>query len=133
MLDCITSCESDPTTSYMSPKMMRLWQRAIDSGVASVLDDLNMDPDELLSKVEEFDSSSQAIEHSYPAMIYPSGDSSSTARTLLEDDTEDDEDFSEDDSFDEDDPFDAVESEVPLGSLPIDMLAMKLSDGEDEN
>lgn len=118
--------------------MMRLWRRAIDSGLASVLDDLDVGPDELLSKVEEFESASRPIEHSYPAMIYSNGESSTTSRTLLEEDEDDsEEEYSEedeDDSFDDEDAsFHAVESEAPIGSLPIDMLAVKLSDGEYEN
>ena len=49
---------------------MALWQRAIESGRASVLHEVNVSLDELLSKVEEFESMSQAITHSYPATIY---------------------------------------------------------------
>ncbi|KAL6505532.1 CRS1 YhbY [Orobanche hederae] len=53
-----------------SPRMMSLWQRAIELGKASILDELDLSPDRLLSMVEEFDSTSQEIiEHSYPAMI----------------------------------------------------------------
>ncbi|KAH6763215.1 RNA-binding CRS1 / YhbY domain-containing protein [Perilla frutescens var. hirtella] len=129
---------SDAKSPRTSPKMMSLWQRAIESGRASVLDELDVSPDELLSKVEEFDSTSQAIEHSYPAMIYFSSEGSSASRSQLQ---EENEDYSEEDSFDDDydeksyinDSFDAVESAMPLGSLSIDLLAKQLSDGEDEN
>ncbi|XP_057810993.1 CRS2-associated factor 2, chloroplastic isoform X2 [Salvia miltiorrhiza] len=118
---------SDSESPRISPKMMALWRRAVESGQASILDEVDVSPDELLSKVEEFESASQAIAHSYPATIYSSGKSSSASRALVKED--EDEDFSEDD----DESFDAVESQVPLGSLPIDLLAMQLSDGEDED
>ncbi|KAL3636360.1 hypothetical protein CASFOL_020907 [Castilleja foliolosa] len=102
--------------SSSSPKMMSLWQRAIESGKASVLDEFNLSPDELLSKVEEFDSSSQAIEHSYPVMIYSNKD-----------------DFDEyEDNYYINDSFDGVESTVPVGSLPIDVITKQICDGEVE-
>lgn len=121
--------KSDGKSVLTSSKMMSLWQRAIESGRASVLDELDVSPDELLSRVEEFESTSQATEHTYPAMIYSNRESSSTSRSELQDeyDSEEDEDYSEDDSFD------AVESTIPLGSLPIDSFAKQFMDGEDEN
>lgn len=120
--------KSDGEPVRMSSKMMSLWQRAIKSGRASVLDELDVSPDELLLRVEEFESTSQATEHSYPAMIYSNRESSSTSRSQLQEyDSEEDEDYSEDDSFD------AVESTIPLGSLPIDSFAKQFIDGEDEN
>ncbi|XP_047962825.1 CRS2-associated factor 2, chloroplastic [Salvia hispanica] len=124
---------SDTESRQVSPKMMALWQRAIESGRASVLHEVNVSPDELLSKVEEFESASQAITHSYPATIYSDdGSSSSDSRALVGEDEDEDEDG--DDDFSEDDEcFDAVESQVPLGSLPIDLLAMQFSDGDESD
>ncbi|KAL6566514.1 CRS1 YhbY [Orobanche gracilis] len=53
-----------------SSRMMSLWQHAIELGEASILNELDLSPDRLLSKVEEFDSTSKVIiEHSYPDMI----------------------------------------------------------------
>ncbi|KAL8550512.1 hypothetical protein ACS0TY_009075 [Phlomoides rotata] len=122
---------SDAETVISSPKMTMLWQRALELGKASVLDEINLSPDELMSKVEEFESTSQAIEHSYPALIFSNRKGSSTSTSQLEDDDSEDKDYSEDDdSFDgyEDrfrinDSFDAVVNSVPQGSLPIDLLA----------
>lgn len=107
---------------------MSLWQHALELGKASVLDEINLSPDELLSKVEEFESTSQAINHSYPAMIF-SNSKGSTSQ--LEDDDSEDEDYSEsDDSYygyedksSINDSFEAVMSSVPQGSLPIDLIA----------
>ncbi|CAA0833111.1 CRS2-associated factor 2- chloroplastic [Striga hermonthica] len=110
-----------------SHKMSSLWKRAIESGKASVLDNFDLSPDELLSRVEEFDSKSRAIEHSNPAMIYSNKEGSSTSKF--------DKSYEYDDSYyDEycDDPFEAVNNSVPVGSLPIDLLAKQLSDGDDE-
>ncbi|KAG5026960.1 hypothetical protein JHK86_022874 [Glycine max] len=50
-----------------SPKMLSLWKRAIQSSKALLLDEFNLGPDALLEKVEEFDTVSQALEHSHPA------------------------------------------------------------------
>ncbi|KAG6426601.1 hypothetical protein SASPL_110827 [Salvia splendens] len=116
---------SDPESRQISPKMMALWQRAIESGRASILHEVNVSPDELLSKVEEFESASREITHSYPATIYSDdGSSFLDSRALVGEDDDDDDDFSK-----EDESFDAVKSQVPLGSLPIDLLAMQFSDG----
>ncbi|KAI3452711.1 hypothetical protein Pfo_009375 [Paulownia fortunei] len=130
---------SDAKSVSSSPKMMSLWQRAIESGKASVMDEIDLSPDELLSKVEEFESTSQAMEHSYPAMIYSIREGSSTSKAREDNDLED-KGYREDDSYDDqyddkyyiNDSFDAVESSVPLGSLPIDLVAKQLSDSEDE-
>ncbi|GFP97467.1 crs2-associated factor 2 chloroplastic [Phtheirospermum japonicum] len=111
---------SDRKPVSSSPKMMSLWERAIESGKASVLDELNLSPDELLSRVEEFDSMSQAVEHSYPAIIYSNKDS----------ENDDLDEYS--DNYYINDSFEGVESTVPVGSLPIDIIAKQLSDGEDE-
>jgi hypothetical protein len=55
----------------MSPKMLSLWRNAIDSSKALLLDELELDlcPDLLLKRVEDFESTSQAMEQSYPALI----------------------------------------------------------------
>ncbi|KAG6429440.1 hypothetical protein SASPL_107491 [Salvia splendens] len=108
----------------ISPKMMALWPWAIESGQASILHEVNVSPDELLSKVEEFESASQAITHSYPATVYSDDGSSFPDSRALVGEDDDDDDFSEDDES-----FDAMKSQVPLGSLPIDLLAMQFSDG----
>nr|GLL44576.1 CRS2-associated factor 2, chloroplastic [Ipomoea trifida] len=60
--------KQDTGIQSMSPRMMSLWQRAVDSGTAMLLDEINLGPDDLLKKVEEFESSSQATQHSYPAL-----------------------------------------------------------------
>ncbi|GER51534.1 RNA-binding CRS1 / YhbY (CRM) domain-containing protein [Striga asiatica] len=92
------------------------------SGKASVLDDFDLSPDELLSRVEEFDSKSRTIEQSDPAMIYLNKESSSTSKF--------DKGYEYDDSYDDeyDDSFEAVNNSVPVGSLPIDLLAKQLTD-----
>nr|GMD79404.1 CRS2-associated factor 2, chloroplastic [Ipomoea batatas] len=61
--------KQDTGIQSMSPRMMSLWQRAVDSGTAMLLDEINLGPDDLLKKVEEFESSSQATQHSYPALV----------------------------------------------------------------
>lgn len=116
--------------------MISLWERAIESGKACVLDEIDLNPEELLSKVEDFESASQAIEHSYPAMIYPNTEAFSTSKAEHGDGDSEYEDYSEDDyddgKFYGDDSFEAAGSSVPLGSLPIDLITKQLSDGEDE-
>lgn len=105
-----------------SPKMTSLWQRAITSGMASVLDKIDLSPDDILSKVDKFDITSRAIEHSYPAIIY----SNIEHVKYLKDNN-----HCEDDAFDDDyDNVEVEESSVPLGSLPIDLIAKHLSDSE---
>ncbi|XP_073299813.1 CRS2-associated factor 2, chloroplastic [Primulina huaijiensis] len=101
-----------------SPKMMFLWQRAITSGKASVLDEIDLTLDDILSKVEKFDITSRAIEHSYPAIIY------SNIEHVK---------YLKDNNHREDDDYDNVEveeSSFPLGSLPVDLIAKQLSDSE---
>ncbi|EYU22508.1 hypothetical protein ABFS82_05G017600 [Erythranthe guttata] len=107
-----------------SPKMTSLWQRAIGSGKASVLDEIYLSPDELLQKVEEFERKTQAIEHSYPAMIY--------SNTVDEEAYKENDDYEDDDKFYSNDSFEDVDSPVPLGSLPVDFIARKLTDGQDQ-
>lgn len=115
---------------------MSLWQRAIESGKASVLDEIDLSPDELLSKIEEFESTSQAMEHSYPAIIYSNREGPVTLNAKHKNSLEAN-GYSEDDSDDVDyndtlnnDSFEVVESLVPLGSLPVDLIAKELSNTE---
>lgn len=108
-----TSGKADEAeTVRTSPKMMSLWKRAIESSKALLLDEIGLGPDDLLKKVEEFESTSQAIEHSYPALILSSEDEPQR------------EDYDED--YDESDLFEEIDSSVPLGSLPVDKIAKKL-------
>ncbi|KAL2233626.1 UNVERIFIED_CONTAM: CRS2-associated factor 2, chloroplastic [Sesamum indicum] len=128
--------KSDTKSVCSSPKMMSLWQRAIESGKASVLDEIDLSPDELLSKIEEFESTSQAMEHSYPAIIYSNREGPVTLNAKHKNSLEAN-GYSEDDSDDVDyndtlnnDSFEVVESLVPLGSLPVDLIAKELSNTE---
>ncbi|KAK4423838.1 CRS2-associated factor 2, chloroplastic [Sesamum alatum] len=130
--------KSDAKSVCSSPKMMSLWQRAIESGKASVLDEIDLSPDELLSKIEEFESTSQATEHSYPAIIYSNREGPLTLNAKYKNSLED-YGYSEEDSDDadyndklNDDSFEVAESSVPLGSLPVDLIAKELSDNEHE-
>ncbi|KAG5520893.1 hypothetical protein RHGRI_033454 [Rhododendron griersonianum] len=106
----------DLKTVISSPKMMSLWQRAIETSKAMLLEDIGLGPDSLLQKVEEFDSMSQATEHSYPALVFSSEDGNSSHDDGSEEDEDDDEDFLSD-------PFERTESSVPIGSLPVDWIA----------
>lgn len=115
-------------TIKTSPKMKLLWERAIDSNKALLLDEIGLAPDDLLEKVEEFERISQATEHSYPALILSSEDVSSP------DDSPESQDYSEayyssdyDEEDQEGDLFDNVDPSVPLGSLPVDIIAKKLN------
>ncbi|XP_065876143.1 CRS2-associated factor 2, chloroplastic [Euphorbia lathyris] len=128
--------DSDSSTSdnisYSSPKMMSLWKRAIESSKAIVLDDIHLGPDDLLRKVEEFESISQATEHSYQAVILPSEDGTNNTMSVIgdgssfdENDGYTDDEYEDEEHFD-DDPFEEVENTVPLGSLPVDFIAEKL-------
>ncbi|XP_010552659.1 PREDICTED: CRS2-associated factor 2, chloroplastic isoform X2 [Tarenaya hassleriana] len=108
---------SDPNTVISSPKMMSLWKRAMESSKAMILEELDLNPDDLLKKVEEFEGASQAAEHTYTALV-------------LSDRRDDDGSVSELENYDYiDDDFDDEFSDgesVPLGSLPVDRIAEKL-------
>uniref|UniRef100_A0A2N9ILP4 CRM domain-containing protein n=1 Tax=Fagus sylvatica TaxID=28930 RepID=A0A2N9ILP4_FAGSY len=126
--DC---CEADAKTVRTSPKMMSLWRRAIESSKALLLDEIDLGPDALLKKVEEFEGISQATEHSYPALILSSKDGTSGSMAESEDDSQT-EGYGEDDIYSDDDDnyenydsdsLEEVDSSVPLGSLPIDLIA----------
>lgn len=122
---------------------MSLWNRAIESSKAVLLDDINVGPDALLEKVEEFERISQATEHSYPAFISSSEDGAKgSINTDFEDtyssndfsaeDDDDDYEFEEYDDHDEDGSSnDVVDSLAPPGSLPIDSITEKLKRKQD--
>lgn len=117
-----------------SPKMMSLWKSAIESSKALLLDEIGLGPDALLKVVEEFEGISQATEHSYPALVMSSEDG--TGGTKAEDEGYNSEDYSEDEMYNDDDDdeylvnesLEEMESPVPLGSLPVDLLAKQLGE-----
>lgn len=114
-------------TIKTSPKMKLLWERAIDSNKALLLDEIGLAPDDLLEKVEEFERISQATEHSYPAFIMSSEDVSNPVDSPGSRDQSEGNYNSDDDVGWEGDLFDNVDPSVPLGSLPVDIIAKKLS------
>ncbi|THF98900.1 hypothetical protein TEA_022107 [Camellia sinensis var. sinensis] len=99
--------DSDPNAVTSSPKMMSLWKRAIETSKALLLDKIGLGPDDLLKKVEEFEDLSQATEHSYPAVVLSGEDGTDSSRA---------------------DDFEEMESSVPLGSLPVDLIAKRPSE-----
>lgn len=115
---------------------MSLWNRAIESNQALLLDDLGLGPDALLKKVEEFERMSQATVHSFPALIVPSEDFPGNQIEEPEEDSSLDDgdhqsyDSEYDDESDINDSFDGMESSAPLGSLPIDLITEQFSDSE---
>lgn len=117
-----------------SPKMMSLWKSAIESSKALLLDEIGLGPDALLKVVEEFEGISQATEHSYPALVMSSEDG--TGGTKAEYEGCNSEDYSEDEMYNDDDDdeylvnesLEEMESPVPLGSLPVDLLAKQLGE-----
>lgn len=126
----------DAKAEKSSPRMMSLWQSAIDSGKALLLDKTDLDPEELLEKVEEFGSISQVVEHSYPALVMSSDDSlhikQNNSSAAENSDYGDQEAYTEE--FDDEShighSFREVGSSVPLGSLPVDSIVRWLSDVE---
>lgn len=131
-----TDPESGGRTVQSSPKMMSLWNRAIESNQALVLDDLDLGPDALLEKVEEFERLSQATVHSFPALILPSGDDfrnrseEAEEESSLDDGDNQSYDSEYDDESDINDSSDGMDSSAPLGSLPIDLIAKQFSDSD---
>ncbi|KAK2653056.1 hypothetical protein Ddye_012912 [Dipteronia dyeriana] len=115
-------------TVRSSPKMMSLWKRAIESSKALLLEEINLGPDDLLKKVEEFENISQATEHSYPALVLSSedGTSSSTAEYDESENYSDGDIYPEDDIDDGDDEYYDSGPLVPIGSLPVDQIAERL-------
>jgi hypothetical protein len=121
---------SDAKIVSSSPKMMLLWKHALESNKAILLDEIDLGPEALLTKVEEFEGISQATEHSYPALVMSSEDGSSNSISTFEDDSHS-ENFSEDDMYSDDEYYDSesfeeLETSAPPGSLSIDLIAEKL-------
>lgn len=123
-------------TEISNSRMQKLWKHAVDSGKALVLDEPDLSPDSILERVEEFEGVSQASEHSYPALILSSEGESDVLDAGYEDRSEIEigiDDFSSSDSEDDEDYDDEgdllgdVESSVPIGSLPVDSIAERLS------
>lgn len=130
----VDSLKSDTKTVDSSPKMMSLWKRAIESNKALLLDEIDLGPDDLLMKVEEFETISQATVHSYPALIVSNEDGPGGSEAEDEEGSQDeyytsdyDDDYYVNESFEEMD-----DSSVPLGSLPVDLLAKQLSDSNEQ-
>lgn len=124
----------------LRPKMFKLWKRAIESSIALSLDDDEVNaltPDMLLARVEEFSITSQAVEHSFPALLVTNGGDSPEVLNESGDESEDEiirrqEIQSEQSSASEDDYFEydmleRLESSAPLGSLPIDAVIEQLN------
>ncbi|CAA7036007.1 unnamed protein product [Microthlaspi erraticum] len=115
---------SDRNTVISSPKMISLWKRALESSKAVILEELDLSPDNLLQKVEEFAGTSQAAEHTFTALVLPSNDGA--------EDYVDNEDRSEeysdldDDFVDEGSDDESLEPVGPVGSLPVDIIVRKL-------
>uniref|UniRef100_A0A0E0MVK5 CRM domain-containing protein n=1 Tax=Oryza rufipogon TaxID=4529 RepID=A0A0E0MVK5_ORYRU len=128
----------------LRPKMFELWTNAIESSVALMLDDAEVDaltPDSLLTRVEDFSVTSQAVEHSFPAVLVANDESNPDVLNAeyTEDEPEtgtlepqqheftESSDVAEDYHF-EDDMLKRLESSVPLGALPIDAVVKQLND-----
>ncbi|GKV14530.1 hypothetical protein SLEP1_g25393 [Rubroshorea leprosula] len=122
--------DDNQKTMLSSPKMTSLWKRAIELNKALLLDEINLGPDALLEKVEEFEGFSLATEHSSPAVILSGDEAGSSISTAEFQDDPDGGNYSENDPYGDDyvdndvfyDSEDAVSS-VPLGSLPVDRIA----------
>lgn len=111
-----------------SPKMISLWQRAIESSKALVLDELNLGPDDLLKKVEEFGGTSQIAEHSYQALVSSGEDMrGSPVSEFWETQKYAEDEFYSDDDIDDDVECELLDegSSIPLGSLPVDRITRK--------
>uniref|UniRef100_J3KZC2 CRM domain-containing protein n=2 Tax=Oryza brachyantha TaxID=4533 RepID=J3KZC2_ORYBR len=120
----------------LRPKMFKQWTNAIESSVALLLNDAEVDaltPDLLLTRVEDFSVISQAVEHSFPALLVSNVETNPDVLNVeftedgseigsvesLQDEFTESPDISEDDHF-EYDMLERLESSVPLGALPID-------------
>ncbi|KAL1194142.1 CRS2-associated factor 2 [Cardamine amara subsp. amara] len=117
---------SDPNTTISSPKMISLWKRALESSKAVILEELDLGPDDLLNKVEEFEGTSQAAEHTYTALVLSSSDGSAEGYVNDKDQSEEyysdiDDDFNDECSDDE-----SLDPVGPVGSLPVDRIVSKL-------
>lgn len=135
--------ESIPGNEVFSTKMVSLWKRALESNKAMLLDDTELSPDSLLKRVEDFEGLSQSAEHSYNALIIPSGKdpddySEGRLRFGANDDYSDiDGEFSDGDTYDDDygdenddgyDSFDETDPTIPFGSLPLDSILEGLAE-----
>ncbi|KAI3919027.1 hypothetical protein MKW92_025031 [Papaver armeniacum] len=115
-----------PELEISGPKFLSRWKRAIESSKALLLDEIELGPDELLEKVEAFAVTLQAAEHSYPALITSSG----KVLTLSDDDDEDDDSEYDDSEYgyeDQDYSFEELDSSIPKGSLPVDVIVDQLT------
>ncbi|KAK3160758.1 hypothetical protein QOZ80_1BG0064050 [Eleusine coracana subsp. coracana] len=132
-----------PIRQVLGPKIFKLWKNAVDSSLALLLDDaevVTLTPDSLLTKVEEFSITSQAVEHSFPALLVANGEVNSEVLSTeyiddesqtswvgnQEDQFEQSTDLSKDEHFDFD-MLERLESSAPLGSLPIDAMIEQLN------
>lgn len=116
--------KSETKTSISSPKMTSLWKRAFELNKAMLLEDIGLGPDDLLKVVEEFETVSQVVDHSYPAVIVSNEESQRE-----EEDYSEDEDYFDDEESN-DDYIDFSEESAPPGSLPVDFIAEQLGDGD---
>ncbi|XP_027346455.1 CRS2-associated factor 2, chloroplastic [Abrus precatorius] len=127
--------EHDGNMVNTSSKMLSLWNTAIESSKALLLDDFNLGPDALLEKVEEFEAVSQATEHSHPAFILSGENGAEGSTTNFEDSYSSDglpTEYDDDDDYvnyhdDEDDDLYVVDSSAQPGSLPLDMIVKRLN------
>lgn len=112
----------------MSPKMLSLWRNAVDSSKALLLDKLELDlcPDSLLKRVEEFEYASQAMEHSYPALIVTDKEEDGKAKLDMVDDQDEEQGKKTITCDDEDNLGREPNDTVPFGCLPIDLIVSKL-------
>ncbi|XP_062197937.1 CRS2-associated factor 2, chloroplastic-like [Phragmites australis] len=127
----------------LRPKMFKLWKSALESSLALLLDDAEVNdltPDSLLTRVEEFSVTSQAVEHSFPALLVGNGEGNPEVLSAehIEDESdtggpgyqegpfEQSPDHSDDEHF-EFDMFERMESSAPLGSLPIDTMIERMN------
>jgi hypothetical protein len=123
--------------------MFKLWESAVGSSLALLLDDAEanaLTPDSLLTRVEEFSVTSQAVEHSFPALLVSNCEATTESpsaecindesETSIAGNQEDQLGQSPDPSSDEHfelDMLERLESSVPLGSLPIDTMIEQMN------
>ncbi|XP_066308858.1 CRS2-associated factor 2, chloroplastic-like isoform X1 [Miscanthus floridulus] len=128
----------------LRPKMFKLWKSAVDSSLALLLDDAeanHLTPDSLLTLVEEFSVTSQAAEHSFPALLVTNSEvnTESLSAEYINDESETSIAGNEEGQLEQSSPhlcddehfdldmFERLESSVPLGSLPIDSMIEQLN------
>ncbi|CAO2180073.1 unnamed protein product [Urochloa humidicola] len=142
-VDDATDADEVTVREVLRLKMFKLWESAVDSSLALLLDEAeanHLTPDSLLTRVEEFSVTSQAVEHSFPALLvasreadteslsaeYINDESETSIAGNEEDQLEQTPDLSSDEHF-ELDMLERLESSVPLGSLPIDTMIEQLN------